>query len=64
MGAIRQAIVRTFKKSGQTRYQLAKGSGVDYAALSRFLEGADIRLSTVELLADYLGLTVTTKGNK
>jgi len=48
---------RSIESSGKTRYAIAKGAGVEYSVLLRFLDhGRDIRLSTVEALAEYLGL--------
>ncbi len=44
-------------RRGVTRYRIAKDSGIDHTALSRFLtEGRDLRLSTVDALASYQGL--------
>jgi hypothetical protein len=59
-------------KSGVTRYQVAKDSGVAITTLSNFLyppkgeKAVDLRLSTVDALADYLGLEVqpAAKGKK
>ena len=43
--------------SGQSRYAIAKGAGIKYSTLVRFLdENADIRLSTVDALAGHLGI--------
>ena len=48
------------KASDDTLYRIAKDSGCDYAVLSRFVsEGRDIKLSTVEKLADYFGMKLT-----
>lgn len=62
---IDQAIRRAIKKSGKTRYAIAKGAGVDYATFSRYLdEGRDVRLSTIEALAAYLGIKVSLGESK
>lgn len=46
--------------SKQTRYAIAVGSGVDHAVLRRFMRGErDIKLTTAEHLAEYLGLELT-----
>ena len=43
-----------------SRRQIAKEAGVDYYALARFLdEDRDIRLSTLEKLAEYFGMRFT-----
>jgi len=57
-----RAAVRTALAHGVTRYRIAKDAGLDHTALTRFLaEGRDVRLSTVDALADYLGLEL--RGN-
>ena len=57
---IDQAIRRAIAKSGQTRYRIAVGAGVDHAVLRRYLdEHRDIRLSTAERLVGYFGIKVS-----
>jgi hypothetical protein len=57
MGNLTKALRRAIADRKETRYATAKGAGIDYAALVRFLDGkADVRLSTVERLAGYLNL--------
>ena len=52
-----RAAIKAAMAKGVTRYRIAKGSGVDHTALSRFLtEGRDVRVSTVDALAGYLEL--------
>jgi DNA-binding phage protein len=47
---------------GKTRYVISRDSGVDHTALGRFLtERRDVRLSTVDRLAESLGLELTAK---
>lgn len=58
--SIEQQLREAIDRSGLTRYAIAKGAGVGYDALSRFLDqGRDIRLSTIEALAAYFGMTLT-----
>ena len=55
---IRQAI----RDSELTRYRIAKETGVSESALSRFVNGErSLNLSTIDLLADLLGLEVSVK---
>ncbi len=55
-----RAAVQAALAEGATRYQVGKGAGVDHTVLSRFLfEGRDVRVSTVDALAGYLGLELT-----
>ena len=57
-----RATVKEAMRRGVTRYRIAKDSGVDHTALSRFLEeGRDLRVSTVDALAEYLGLELGPK---
>jgi len=58
---LRKAVL-TCKK---TRYAVAVGSGIDHAVLRRFMrKERDIKLSTAEHLADFLGLELTSKRTK
>jgi plasmid maintenance system antidote protein VapI len=44
-------------QSGLTRYRIAKDTGIDEAALMRFVRGeTSLRLDRADVLADYLGL--------
>jgi len=57
-----RAAVKTALERGVTRYRIAKDAGLDHTALSRFLaQGRDVRVSTVDALADYLGLELRPK---
>jgi hypothetical protein len=48
-----RAAIRT---GGQTAVELAKATGVPQPTITRFLNGADMRLSRAEKLADYFNL--------
>lgn len=57
MMGIAQQLRKAMKATKLSRYAIARGSGVDYAVVSRFLdELSDIRLSTAGRLAEYLNL--------
>lgn len=72
MGVARllDAIRRAVEASGQTRYRIAKESGVSAGQLSRLVNGErGMTVDTIERLADHLGLRIriepkgkTTKG--
>lgn len=47
---------------GVSRYEICKESGIQQAALSRFMAGTGITTSTLDKLADYLGLEIVVKG--
>ena len=51
---LREAIER----SGLTRYEISKRSGVDQAALSRFVAGGSLKLESVDKLIDCLGMHI------
>lgn len=54
---LRQAI----RDSGQSANELAETTGVPQPTITRFLAGADMRLSTAQKLAAYLGLELRPK---
>ena len=57
-----RAAIREAMRQGTTRYRIAQDADVDHSGLSRFLdEGRDIRVSTVDALAEYLGLELGPK---
>jgi hypothetical protein len=49
------------RKSGRTPYAIAKEAGTTPEVVSRFLRGADIRISTAGKIADVLGLELTQR---
>jgi transcriptional regulator with XRE-family HTH domain len=46
-------------KSPLSRYELGKQSGIDQAALLRFVRGGSLRIESVEKLCPFLGLELT-----
>ena len=47
------------EKGDVSRYRIAKETGVDKGALSRFVHGqTGLNFTTAEILADYLGLEI------
>jgi transcriptional regulator with XRE-family HTH domain len=65
MKPIERAIRQAIQAKKVTRYRVAADSGVDYAALSRFLAGkASLKLESIELLAEYLDLELRPKATK
>lgn len=54
---IRQAV----DACGQTRYAIAKATGIDAATLSRFMSAErGLPMKTLDRLADFLELNITT----
>ena len=62
MSKLLDEIKRAIERSGQTRYAIAKGSGVSQAQLSRFVNGQQgLSIEVIEALADYLELEIILK---
>lgn len=58
-------IRKAVDKSGVTRYRLAKETGIDQGALSRFHHGkAGLSLNALDRLGAYLGLEIITQKDK
>jgi predicted transcriptional regulator len=58
-----ELILQAMESSGQTRYRIAKETGLSQAALSRFVHGErGLSLQSLETLLNYLGLEVRPKG--
>jgi len=54
---IREAI----EGSGLSRYRICRDTGIDQAAMSRFMAGTGITTDTIDKLADYLDLEIIQK---
>ncbi len=62
---IAEQLRRAMADSGQSLYALAKGSGIDYAALFRFdREQRSLNLDSAARLAAYLGLELRPVSGK
>jgi transcriptional regulator with XRE-family HTH domain len=62
MSRLIEAMRKAVESSGQTRYRIAKESGVSAAQLSRLVNGErGLSVDSVEKLADYLGLRITVE---
>ncbi len=60
MSRLIEAMRKAIEASGQTRYRIAKESGVSAGQLSRLVNGErGLSVESVEKLADYLGLRIT-----
>ena len=54
-------LITAIKESGLTRYRIAKDTGIDEAALMRFVRGeTSLRLDRADVLAAYLGLRLVS----
>jgi hypothetical protein len=62
---IERAIRKAIADRKESKYATAKGAKLDYASFVRFLDGnADVRLSTVEALVEYLGLELKPRSKR
>jgi hypothetical protein len=54
-------IRRAIDNCGQSRYAISKATGIDESALCRFMSGErGLPMKTLDILADYLDLNITT----
>jgi transcriptional regulator with XRE-family HTH domain len=60
---VSQSLLKSILNAGVTRYEIAKTTGVDEAALSRFVNGTyQLKLQSVDKLATYLHLELRRAG--
>jgi hypothetical protein len=65
MRNVERAIRKAIAERKESKYATAKGAKLDYASFVRFLNGkADVRLSTVEALVEYLVLELKPKSKR
>lgn len=62
MAELLEVIRTAIRTSGQTRYRIAKATGVAQSQLSRLMSGeAGLSVQNVERLAEYLGLEIVIR---
>ena len=64
---ILENIAKAIEKSGKSRYQIAKETGVDEAVLCRIVTGSgtgSCNIETADILCKYLGLELKPKKKK
>ena len=61
---ILERLARAIEKSGKTRYQIHKETGIDQAVLCRIVNGGRCNLETADRLCKYLGLELKPRKNK
>jgi len=54
--AISEQLREAIEDSGETLYRVAKDSGVSYPVVHSFANGGEIKMTSADKLADYLGL--------
>lgn len=64
MAGIAEQLVKAIEDSGQTRYAISKGSGINQSMLSRLVNGERaMSFDAAERLADYLGLRIQVESS-
>lgn len=62
MAGLMDAMRNAIETSGQTRYRIAKETGIAASQLSRLVNGElNLTVESVERLADYLGLEIVVR---
>ena len=56
MSEILDELRRAIRESGESINSIAKATGVAHPVIVRFMQGRDIRLTTVDKLLDHFGL--------
>ncbi|MHC4266277.1 MAG: hypothetical protein ACYSUK_10145 [Planctomycetota bacterium] len=52
-------IAKAINKSGKSRYQISKETGIDQAVLCRIVSGGSCSIETANILLKYFGLKIT-----
>ena len=58
---ILESITKAINKSGKTRYQISKETGIDEAVLCRIVSGGSCSMKTADILCKHLRLELKTK---
>lgn len=62
MATVLETLRRAVEQSDETRYRIAKESGINASQLARLVSGErGLSLETAERLAEYLGLEITVR---
>jgi DNA-binding Xre family transcriptional regulator len=65
MATVTDTLRRAVEQCGQSRYAIAKATGIDKAVLSRFVaSGRGLRSDNFDRLCAHLGLVLATKPGK
>jgi len=59
---VAETIRRAIAASGESRYAICQRAGIEQAAMSRFMRGGGLRIETLELIAEALGLEIVVRG--
>ncbi|MCK5581811.1 MAG: hypothetical protein KAJ18_11130 [Candidatus Omnitrophica bacterium] len=59
-----EGITKAINKSGKTRYQISKETGIDEAVLCRIVSGGSCSMKTADILCKYLKLKLVSSKKK
>ncbi len=57
-------LAEAIEKSGKSRYQIYKDTGIDQSVLHKIVNGGGCSVQTLEILCKYLGLELVQKKRK
>jgi len=58
---ILESLAKEIEKSGKSRYQISKETGIDNAVLCRIVSGGSCSLKTADKLCNYLNLKLISE---
>ena len=61
---ILQTLRDEIKNGSKSRYEIAKATGIDQAALCRIMQGGECKNRTIDKLCEYFGYELIKKKNK
>lgn len=62
MARLTDQLIRAIETSGDSRYAISKGSGINQSVLSRLVNGENsMSAESAERLADYLGMEIVLR---
>ena len=65
MAMVSEMLRKTIAKSGLSRFSISRATGIDQAALSRFMNRqVGLNTTSVDILAKYFGLELVHKTKK
>jgi len=59
-----EKIAKVIEKSGHSRYEIWKATGIDQSVLHRIVHGGSCSIETADKLCEYLGLELVQKKRK
>lgn len=54
-------LAKAIEKSGKSRYQIYKDTGIDQSVLHKIVNGGGCSIETADILCEYLGLELVQK---